>query len=152
MTIHFICRGNAFRSIIAEAYLRSLGVEGIEVMSSGTIAKIAKQQNALTNKEVCSLLSKLALIDFMKQDYGTQLTQARLNKGDLTVFMNSFVHAEAEEIADTPAGTVTWDVNDINEGERIAHTEKERRQAMRETYDQITHYVDKLVDELVPMQ
>jgi protein-tyrosine-phosphatase len=39
MRVHFICRGNVYRSRIAEAYLKSLELEGLEVLSSGTIAR-----------------------------------------------------------------------------------------------------------------
>jgi predicted protein tyrosine phosphatase len=36
MNIHFICRGNVLRSLIAETYLRSLELPNITVISSGT--------------------------------------------------------------------------------------------------------------------
>lgn len=36
MNIHFVCRGNILRSVIAEAHLKSLNLEGITVISSGT--------------------------------------------------------------------------------------------------------------------
>lgn len=37
MNIHFICHGNVLRSLIAETYLRSLGIDGVNVASSDTL-------------------------------------------------------------------------------------------------------------------
>ena len=45
MIIHFICRGNSFRSIIAEAYLKSRRLDGLKVISSGTNAAADKAGN-----------------------------------------------------------------------------------------------------------
>jgi hypothetical protein len=45
MLIHFICRGNSFRSIIAEAYLNSLRIKGLRILSSGTAAASDKAKN-----------------------------------------------------------------------------------------------------------
>lgn len=38
-TIHFVCRGNNFRSRLAEAYLNSKKLPGIKVISSGIEAE-----------------------------------------------------------------------------------------------------------------
>jgi protein-tyrosine-phosphatase len=35
MIIHFVCTGNIYRSRLAEAYCKSKGVSGLDVMSSG---------------------------------------------------------------------------------------------------------------------
>jgi len=43
--IHFICRGNSFRSIIAEAYLNSLEIKDSRVLSNGTTAVPDKPGN-----------------------------------------------------------------------------------------------------------
>ena len=45
MIVHFICRGNAFRSIIAEAYLNSLKFENLKATSSGTAAAVDRAGN-----------------------------------------------------------------------------------------------------------
>ncbi len=45
MIIHFICRGNSFRSIIAEAYVNSLKFKNLKATSSGTTAAVDRAGN-----------------------------------------------------------------------------------------------------------
>jgi protein-tyrosine-phosphatase len=89
MIIHFICRGNVFRSIIAEAYANSLGVTGWSVLSSGTAGALDKAQNLVYHGTTLELLRRHGIGEFAKADYGDQLTQARLAGADITVCMKS---------------------------------------------------------------
>ena len=36
--VHFVCNGNIFRSRLAEAYAKSLGLGQLEISSSGVVA------------------------------------------------------------------------------------------------------------------
>ena len=56
MIIHFICRGNSFRSIIAEAYLNSLEIKDSRVLSSGTAAAPDKARNLAYYRMTLDLL------------------------------------------------------------------------------------------------
>jgi protein-tyrosine-phosphatase len=40
MRVHFVCTGNLYRSRMAEAYLRSKAIPGLEVTSSGVLAEM----------------------------------------------------------------------------------------------------------------
>ena len=64
--IHFICRGNSFRSIIAEAYLNSLEVKGWSVLSSGTTAALDKARNLVYFGKTLALLEKHGIWEFAK--------------------------------------------------------------------------------------
>ena len=75
MIIHFICRGNAFRSIIAEAYLNSLEFKDLGVLSSGTAAASHKSQNLANHRLTLELLAEHGIRGFAKAGYGDQLTQ-----------------------------------------------------------------------------
>lgn len=142
--IHFICRGNSFRSIIAEAYLNSLGVAGLSVLSSGTTAS-NKAENLVYYLKTLEILGQHGIRDFAKADYGDQLTQARLAAADITVCMNQRVYDEGLHIAIFPGGTRIWSVADIGETGRIARTESEQLRYREEAYQEIVKNVDQLI-------
>jgi hypothetical protein len=73
MIIHFICRGNSFRSIIAEAYMNSLEIKDSNVLSSGTTAAFDKARNLAYYKMTLDLLEKHGIREFAKVGYGDQL-------------------------------------------------------------------------------
>ncbi len=70
MTIHFICRGNSFRSIIAEAYLNSLKINDLVVFSSGSTAALAKARNRPYHQLTLDLLGPHGIREYAKGDYG----------------------------------------------------------------------------------
>lgn len=145
MIIHFICRGNSFRSIIAEAYLNSLGIKDISALSSGTVAALDKEGNLAHYRSILELLDAHGIREFAKDDYGDQLTQSRLEKADITVCMNQRVYEECLEQVTFPASPRIWSVADIGEPGRVASSESERLRYREEAYQEIVSNVDRLV-------
>ncbi len=145
MIIHFICRGNAFRSIIAEAYLNSLRVAGLSVLSSGTAGTLNKPQNLFYHGTTLELLRQHGIREFAKADYADQLTQARLAGADITVCMNKRVYDECLQIVTFFASPRIWSVADIGEPGRIAQTESEQLLYREEAYQEIVKNVDQLI-------
>jgi len=145
MIIHFICRGNSFRSIIAEAYLNSLGIRDSGALSSGTVAELYKARNEPYHRLTLELLDQHGIREFAKAGYGDQLTQARLEKADITVCMNQRVYDDCLRRVTFPASPRIWSVADIGEPGRIAHTEEENRRYREEAYQEIAGNVDRLV-------
>jgi protein-tyrosine-phosphatase len=145
MIIHFICRGNSFRSIIAEAYLNSLEIKDSSALSSGTVATSHKTGNLPYYRLTLDLLEKHGIREYAKAGYGDQLTQARLEKADVTVCMNQRVYDDALPLVTFRVRPHIWSVADVGEPGRIAKTESEMHQYREEAYQEIVSDVDRLI-------
>jgi len=148
MIVHFICRGNVFRSIIAEAYLNSLKFENLRAISSGTAAAVDRARNLAAYTETLELLSKNGIREFAKSDYGDQLTPSRLAGADVVICMNQRVYDECRRFVCLPAGTRIWSVADIGEPGRVAHTDEGRTRYREEAYLEIVDGIGELITEL----
>lgn len=148
MIIHFICRGNSFRSIIAEAYLNSLEVKGWTVFSSGTTAELDRARSLVYYNKTLALLEEHGIREFAKPDYGDQLTQSCLEKADIAICMNQRVYGQCLKIVTFPASPRIWSVADVGEPGRIAATEPEERFYREEAYQEIVENVDRLVSDI----
>jgi protein-tyrosine-phosphatase len=145
--VHFICRGNAFRSIIAEAYLNSLKFENLKAMSSGTVAAAERAGNQAAFTETLELLTRNGIREYVKTSYGDQLTQARLAGADVVICMNQIVYDECQQFVILPAGTRIWSVADIGEPGRFAHAEPGKNLYREGAYQEIVEAVSQLISE-----
>jgi protein-tyrosine-phosphatase len=149
MIIHFICRGNAFRSILAEAYLNSLELKDVSVLSSGTAATLHEARNLVNHRITLELLGEHDIRGFAKVGYGDQLTQVRLDKADITVCMNQRVYDERLPCVTFPASPRVWSVADIGEPGRISDVESERQLYREGAYQEIVRNVERLVSDVL---
>lgn len=146
MTIHFICRGNVLRSLIAETYLKSLVLPRVTALSSGTMADAYRISNAKQGytQGARRLLAEHGLAAYTKKA-AEQLNQERLADDQLVICVNTIACDEAKTIVRLPPSTIVWDVMDIGEGTRIANSEAERAVYEEEIYGEIVGLVDELV-------
>ncbi len=149
MTIQFICRGNVFRSIIAEAYLASFHLPQLDVLSSGTKASQYRELNADNAARTKALLARHGLGAFIKHVIGEDLTQDGINHSDLLVFMNQKAFNEANKSFKLPPRSVVWRVNDIAEQSNSMLGLEDRERVREAVYQQIISQVDKLVEVYV---
>jgi protein-tyrosine-phosphatase len=147
--VHFICRGNSFRSVIAEAYLNSLKFKNLRAVSSGTTAALDRAGNLVAYTETLRLLAENGIREFAKVGYGDQLTHARLEGADVVICMNQRVYDECQQLVTLPGGTRIWSVADIGEPGRIADTEPQRKLCREEAYQEIVEGTRQLVSEIL---
>lgn len=148
MTVHFVCRGNAFRSVIAEAYLKSLNIKGVKVLSSGTVADESKIANKANFQKTRELLRKHGIERFAKNHYADQLREGQIIAGDVIICVNQRAYDECVRIGKLSDRVVIWDVTDIGEPGRMPTTDAERWTYMEDVYQEIVRNVDELVKQL----
>jgi len=145
MKIHFICRGNVLRSLIAETYLRSLELPGITVTSSGTDVDLSSKTERLFFTNAVDLFKRHHIEQYAKAT-SDQLTEERTDSQDITVCMNQRVIDEAKAIVKLPKNTISWSIIDIGEGHRSVA--EDRLIYEEEIFQEIVAHVDELVEQI----
>src|SRR6266567_4708294 len=111
MNIHFVCRGNTFRSRIAEAYLNSKSIPEITATSSGIYAGI--KLNGPIDWYAMRIIFNNHLVSGMSACWEKTNTEIFKSK-DLIIFMSKrhyeFCH---DFVGDVPYEI--WDIEDMPE-------------------------------------
>lgn len=149
MKVHFVCSGNYYRSRLAEAYLNSQQVPGVEVSSSGTISDIAYDLNGPIAWYALRLMKNNGLIPFMKA-LPTQTNAEILYEQDLVIFMSTAHYEYARDSLGFDGNNYEiWNISDLDdfrEGEYWR--DAERMQVTEKTFGEIKEKVDRLTEQL----
>ena len=112
--IHFICRGNVYRSRLAEAYAKSIlnDESKIKVSSSGIEANRAL--NGDVDTDTVKALKADNRLNYLVPSW-QQTTQEIIDTNDLIVFMNNTVYEDAAKLYTLPQEKcVIWHVKDVD--------------------------------------
>jgi len=109
-SVHFVCRGNAYRSRLAAAYLATLVNDRFAVSSSGVAASLSVVKTA---EPYAQAVARKHGVPF-RMDPKVQTTSAGLAEADVIVFMHKSVYDEALQKFDFDARkAIIWDVADV---------------------------------------
>jgi len=151
MIIHFICRGNAFRSLMAEAYLNSLELKNVQVISSGTVADEYRQSNDSHQvyQTTLAVLKSYGIDKFAKDHFGDQIEKDAYVPGDVVVCMNKVVYDELLNLTKKlPSLIRVWEIKDYGETSNQTGDRESIVRHQENTFPLIKNRVDDLVKEL----
>lgn len=142
MNVHFVCRGNVLRSLIAETYLKSLNLANVSTASSGTNVDRDDPTERGYFANTIAVLEHHEIDGYAKR-ISDQLSQERIADADIVVCMNQRVFDEAERLVALPDETLNWNIVDIGEEHRTVVADRELYQ--EEIYQEIIAQVDNFV-------
>lgn len=147
MRIHFICRGNGFRSRMAETYLNSLKLNNVVAVSSGTVADKYRSENDPISRLAKVVLSKHGLLELAKKQCD-QLTQSRIEPNDTIICMNERIFNESKELVDLSNDVIVWHVDDVDEYFPVRPQDQEIDQYGEQVFQSIKNKVDTMIKQL----
>jgi isopentenyl-diphosphate Delta-isomerase len=124
--IHFVCKGNIFRSRLAEAYAKSIGGDKYDVSSSGTVA--AKYPPDFLSPWTTKIAGECGLTEWLSKAR-EQTTEDKLQDADIVVFLNKNVYEDAKALYEfSDSKTLVWRVRDWDEWKfKIPDSQKLKR-------------------------
>jgi protein-tyrosine-phosphatase/8-oxo-dGTP pyrophosphatase MutT (NUDIX family) len=142
INIHFVCRGNIYRSRLAEAYLKSFQNAAWGVSSSGIGA--TKHAKVHISPWTEMLAVKNDIKDWLSET-NIQTSQEVLDGSDLIVFMNKDVYQDAKKSYEfNEDKTLVWHVKDREDWPEDMIPKNKRRK----TFDQIKKSVDQFIKDI----
>ena len=144
--LHFVCRGNMYRSRLAEAYTRTIELPGCRVSSSGIEANryYASQPADFLEPHTKAAAENIGVLPKLAA-HRQQTTNALLDEADIIVFMNKDVYRDAcKHFVFNPLKAVIWDIADTRGLPHVKALERNiRRNSLR-----IPQYCRALAHEL----
>ena len=145
--VHFICRGNTFRSRLAEGYAKSRKLPHYHITSSGI--DTAANKHVELSKYAKNIAREQNFTGFMSKSK-RQTTQRILRSQDVLVFLNKDIYDEASAIYKIDARqAVVWDIPDLpdylSRHPRAKHSEENYLKITKNIADKLFDAVDDLL-------
>lgn len=144
--ILFVCRGNIFRSRLAEAYFNKLR-PGQDIVSSCGVEASRFGPNYVG--ESALKLAKKYHLDLSPSPI--QATQTSLDAADLIVFVKNDVYQEAKNLFNiNESKVIVWDVYDMYDYPKLMlpYTRRERSwQAIKSGVDELVKNLEKTSED-----
>jgi len=145
-SVHFVCRGNTYRSRLAAAYFAELSGRRFVVSSSGIRAA---ESHPRTIKPYTRTVAAAQKLKHGLNGIPEQTTERLLQDADVIVFMNKDVYDDAlKEYAFDVRKAVVWNVPDIDGTSRYRRAEKRDAKLYEtiaaETFPRIKRQCDEL--------
>ncbi len=113
-SIHFVCRGNVYRSRLAEAYAKSILEDKVSARISSSGIEAEKALNGEVDSETVRLLKKESIENYLTPSWH-QTTQEDINDNDRIIFMSQTLYSQAKKSFDLPQDKIeTWDIPDVD--------------------------------------
>lgn len=144
-TILIVCRGNKFRSKLAQAYMRSRKVPYVHIVSSGIDVALDTRPNTLPYTR--RIMQKNNLYRYaQKRRYQTNQTQ--LDAADLIVFVSKTVQNDAIRRYNVDMNKVIiWDIGDIVQKD-LTLPKAKQLSMVNHLYSDIKKATNELIKEL----
>lgn len=127
--IHFVCRGNRYRSRLAEAVFRSFELPDFKVSSSGTEAHRMKATIEPYTRQVAKEHGLLKQLSADKH----QIDNKQLKEADIIIFLSKDVYDEAcKEYEVDPRKSLVWHIADVDGQLQHLHATKQNKAVMDE--------------------
>ena len=136
---------------MAEAYLNSLELNNVQVISSGTVAKEYRRSNDAHQvyQTTLSVLKLHGIDKYAKDHFGDQVEKDAHVPGDIVVCMNQIVYDELLNLTnDLPNSVRVWEIMDYGESGPQTGTHESIVRHFGEKFPLIKERIDSLVKEL----
>lgn len=145
MIIHFVCKGNTYRSRLAEAYLNSKELKNVKSISSGIEAD--KNISGTISWYAQRIIQKNKLVKYESKSW-QRTTKALLEKADLNIFMEKSIYDFCKNKLGFDASDYEiWDIYDVNHFVS-GKIEEENIKVTEETFGKIKKMADKLASRI----
>lgn len=129
---------------MAEAYLKSLNLPGVNAISSGCVAEENRTENEPWLPKVKGLLKTHDIGNYAKTR-SDQLTQELVDSADINICVNQIVKDICDKIVTMPHNTLVWDIVDTGEGNRILHPGDDDLKYTEQIFQELVANINQLL-------